>query len=1021
MKCKLHLVVVLMLVSAARPLFSQAGQLIIPQKQKQTVYVSGAFAGFSRDPAVARASIAGDVVSIEGVGGGETEIVVLAANDEKQVVKVRCTAADSGAQQQATNKSSAPATPSQQQAEKDSVEARAGPAPAWNSATARIPVADSLSKPANTLNSSASDLEPNQIAVRYSERSAMTLGQAISVREISQVLVPVSQVNAAYSLDPLIAEAQLVEAQVRVWGRAPGQAVIVLVHSDFTTSSMQVTVTKAPPILPDSPWNGLNSNGRDSKGYYEVRMTSNPLLVNDTFDYRAKRVELHFNNTVVPGQNLQGSSTVNFPFTYLRLLGDRWRLTLLDEDVESSAISVSSTLLRGIHASVGGLAIHAGYTSVAGFQSLLLPTHKQLISGATFTHHLNPNSEIGMTGYFIQRDRTAFDQQTAQAVGTLFFKSHTKQWSDLSAEVGLSNGIGGAVRATHSSDAGQFHIAARFRPRRYAASETDNLTGLQSETRWGHAWGRHFVSDLSGSANRIFARAGAQTVEVATGNLRYKASNGISLSSGVSISRFADSHALFPDIRRFAVPVMIAYDRPRFGVGAQYEYSQISQGFSPGHGYRGSLRWSGQHFQMNASAGLDTQTLGIDSVFSAFPNLNVELAQLGLGTATSIEQLAALLTNRALLNNLGVAPSASLQLVPRNWHAALNLSWRAGRQVLETDSNYNLNSFLIQQSTTVLQTVRYRRGVSNSTELVASFSLLDSVAPVRRLDPIWEIGLRHQFGNSPFPHVHQHNGAISGTVRLQDSSGIQLVRAVDIMLDGDKRTSSDSQGHYRFSNVRQGIHTVQIAFKSSRPFWYTTPSKVSTLVDSIVDFGVMYPAAQIIGYVLDDAGMGLSDVGVLVKGPQGELNFTTDQSGRFFVPVAQTGAYIARVNAETVPDGYALEEMQPASISVGDSESKKISFVLPAIRALSGSVQKYDPAKEAYAPLAGVTVELAELARVAITDSNGRYSFRNMPSGGFTIFVNGERYGEVQLSPAPQLLRQDIKLTPGALSVARRR
>jgi hypothetical protein len=247
------------------------------------------------------------------------------------------------------------------------------------------------------------------------------------------------------------------------------------------------------------------------------------------------------------------------------------------------------------------------------------------------------------------------------------------------------------------------------------------------------------------------------------------------------------------------------------------------------------------------------------------------------------------------------------------------------------------------------------------------------------------------------------------------------MRAVDIMLDGDKRTSSDSQGHYRFSNVRQGIHTVQITFKSSRPFWYTTPSKVSTLVDSIVDFGVMYPAAQIIGYVLDDAGMGLSEVGVLVKGPQGELNLNTDQSGRFFVPVAQTGDYTARVNTETVPDGYALDEMQPAKVSVGAGESKKISFTLPAIRALSGSVQKYDPTKEAYIPLAGATVELAELGRETITDSNGRYSFRNMPSGGFTILVNGEKYGEVQLSAAPQLLRQDIKLIPSALSVARRR
>ena len=68
MKCKLYLVVLLMLVSATRPLFSQAGQLIIVQKQKQKVYVSEVFAAFSRDPAVVRTSIAEDVVTIEEIG-----------------------------------------------------------------------------------------------------------------------------------------------------------------------------------------------------------------------------------------------------------------------------------------------------------------------------------------------------------------------------------------------------------------------------------------------------------------------------------------------------------------------------------------------------------------------------------------------------------------------------------------------------------------------------------------------------------------------------------------------------------------------------------------------------------------------------------------------------------------------------------------------------------------------------------------------------------------------------------------
>jgi hypothetical protein len=642
--------------------------------------------------------------------------------------------------------------------------------------------------------------------------------ERVDLRELSQLIVPVSQVSAAYSLDPLIAEVQVSDGELRVWGRAPGQAVVVLVNADYSTSSMQVTVTQAPPNLPDRVWNGLDSNPADSNGYYEVRYASNPSQVNDTFDYRARRIQLHFANAIVPGRNLPGTYSTWFPYAYLRFLGDRWRLTLLDEIVQSSPISVNNTLLRGMHFTAGGLTLDAGYTSVAGFQSLFLPAYKQLIAGAAFVHHLSPDSQIGITGYFIQRDRIAPDPRTAQGVGTLFFRRKSSHGPDILAEAGMSNGIGGAASLALHSEADQFHVTARYRPRYYAAPDTDNLNGLQSETRWDHVWGQRMISDFSGSLNRIFTRAGTQTMEVAAGNLRYKVFHGISFSPGVSLSSFSDNQALFPVIHRFAAPAAINYDRASFGIGAQYEYSRTSRAFSPGQAYRGSMRWSGQHFQMNANAGLDTQALEIDSVFSAFPDLNAELARLGLGTTTSVQQLAALLQNRAFLNNLGIAPSATLQLVPRNWHAGLNMSWRRALQVLELDSNYNLNSFLTQKNTVVLQTIRYRRGIFHSTELVTSFTLLETISPVRRLSPIWEIGLRHQFGASPFTLLHQHNAAISGTVWVRDSSGTQPAWGAEITLDGKYGTNSDGHGKYSFSRVPPGVHSVQITFRSARPF-----------------------------------------------------------------------------------------------------------------------------------------------------------------------------------------------------------
>ena|SRR5437667_8050832 len=87
-------------------------------------------------------------------------------------------------------------------------------------------------------------------------------------------------------------------------------------------------------------------------------------------------------------------------------------------------------------------------------------------------------------------------------------------------------------------------ITARYRPREYAASDTDDLKGLQSEARWDHFWGRHFISDFSGSDTHIYTQPGAQTVQTAIANLRCKAFNGMSLGSGVSVSEFSNDHKL---------------------------------------------------------------------------------------------------------------------------------------------------------------------------------------------------------------------------------------------------------------------------------------------------------------------------------------------------------------------------------------------------------------------------------------------------------------------------------------------
>lgn len=413
----------------------------------------------------------------------------------------------------------------------------------------------SAAPPASSQTHDPETPEPLPVPADPSSGDTRVTATMLSVRESTQILAPALGARAAYSLDSQVAEAQIVDDQVRIWGRAPGHAVIVLVYSDFSTDSVEVTVTQAPPILPERLWSGFDSGG-NFKGYYEVRASTDPTQIGETLDYQTGPMQIHFTNVTAPNRNLPGTSSTWFPYDYVRFTGGSWRMTLLDESGDSSPITVGSALIRGIHFDAGKFAIHAGYASIAGFNSLFLPTQRQMISGATFAQNLHPHTQIGATAYFIQRDPLALTPQTAQGLGTLFLRRHAPPGGcnqgkircsgiDFGLELGYSKGFGGAFDLGRDTGTDQFHIVGRYRPRPYASPEADNLKGLQSQANWR----RDFRSSLSGSENRIFTVTGRQDIEVATANLRYATVAGIAISPGVSASHFSQDHTLSPDVK----------------------------------------------------------------------------------------------------------------------------------------------------------------------------------------------------------------------------------------------------------------------------------------------------------------------------------------------------------------------------------------------------------------------------------------------------------------------------------------
>jgi hypothetical protein len=65
----------------------------------------------------------------------------------------------------------------------------------------------------------------------------------------------------------------------------------------------------------------------------------------------------------------------------------------------------------------------------------------------------------------------------------------------------------------------------------------------------------------------------------------------------------------------------------------------------------------------------------------------------------------------------------------------------------------------------------------------------------------------------------------------------------------------------------------------------------------------------------------------------------------------------------------------------------KAAFIVRASRTITGRVLSYDSAVGLYVPVVGTEVILRESGPTAVTDLNGRYLFRDLAAGTYTISV----------------------------------
>ncbi len=243
---------------------------------------------------------------------------------------------------------------------------------------------------------------------------------------------------------------------------------------------------------------------------------------------------------------------------------------------------------------------------------------------------------------------------------------------------------------------------------------------------------------------------------------------------------------------------------------------------------------------------------------------------------------------------------------------------------------------------------------------------------------------------------------------------------VQVRLDDGHVAITDAAGWFRFRKVTPGVHHLSIDVTRIRgAVMVTTPTEVDVEVidhGAQVNFGVVN-FARVIGAVFNDYNNdghrqsdapGLAGITVHVVGSSFTTTVVTDGSGEYEVSDLPPDVYRVSVVPADLPSDYASPT--DAQVVTETALSTAVADVpVRALRSISGRVV-LKPGTEGGAPrpLAGVVITAGQTR--TMTDSEGRYTLRDLPAGLVEIRVVPTRnvpqalhvpFGTVRLGIAP--------------------
>jgi hypothetical protein len=815
------------------------------------------------------------------------------------------------------------------------------------------------------------------------------------------ISVAVVGATAAYTVDPEIAEASASQGVVSVTGKNPGTTHLIVVTTG-EVQTLEVVVPMPPPEHPKG-WVTPEGDGLSNEtGSFETRYSSLPEQLTNVLDFSRQgqsmstRFYLATTDYFLSASNQNETYGVsNFSVTSLSYSIQTARLgvTLVDQLVDESPLTVSGATIRGLHWREGDWFFHVGYTSPAPFDGLFLPIRAEGVFGAGYRFHLSQHSRLIPSFYYL----TMPEASHAGKPGAILSLQYTYEPSDdlhFAAEIGDSRSLGASSFLSYKRLKENLRARLRYTPDNFAALSISSLRGFYSDAAWTRQWAEHLVSDLNFTGDR-FNLPAFQELSVNGGlQLRYQPWRHWTLFGGVTSSIFRAEEVDAAPLEGISYPEGAGFTSRHFSANFQHQWSRFTAQNTGGHQYLVSARVGFGHFNFSGYAERETQAPTVGFVLSQVNGLAELLNQYGV-VATTPQQITDFLNQNAALINLQYLSGVTINLTPLREQLSGTASWQGRGAAPEIEYEYLLNNDLDLTGGTkiMVQRVTATKRLGRSNDLLLTLAEYRTQATGRTavINPYVAFSLKHRFNTVPAILMLERHGTVRGRIfEDPDGQGVNSadaagVASVEVILDNVRRDRTGPDGTFRFAGVPEGKHEVHAILHGETPSYFTTPEEVEASQNSEVYFGVARLLSSLGGEVRDDTERGISGIGFIIQGEDRRVRAVSSADGKFFVPRLPDGEYTVSVDAETLPAGYIIQDPAEVHVVTASGKAPRANLRVRALRNLSGRALVYDRELGKYVGIPGVVVVITELSLKATTDADGRFLFRELRSGTFNV------------------------------------